>query len=152
MPRRPRKDGEAPGEKEGRTGRTGGSAADGGADEVPLISAGGLIAREEELAAHPTKKFRVVVDQGFGSKPAEALLVRFGGEVHAYLNICRHVGTPLDWMPNEFFDAEGKRLLCRTHGALYDPASGLCVAGPCGGQSLVRVQVKRDGEGNIRLA
>jgi nitrite reductase/ring-hydroxylating ferredoxin subunit len=120
-------------------------------EEPPLIEPGGLIAREEELAAHPTKKFRLVVDQGYGPKAAEALLVAFRGEVHAFLNVCPHVGTPLDWMPNEFFDAENKRLLCRTHGALFDPRSGDCLAGPCAGKALTLVAIKRGAEGEIRL-
>jgi nitrite reductase/ring-hydroxylating ferredoxin subunit len=122
------------------------------AGDASLVHPGGLIARAGELDAHPTKKFRLVIDQGFGPKPAEALLVRFEGGYFAYLNICRHVGTPLDWMPNEFFDAEGQQLLCRTHGALYDPKTGACTAGPCRGESLIPVGIVRDADGDIRLA
>lgn len=121
-------------------------------NELPLIEPGGVIARFDELEALPTRKFRVVVDQGFGPKPAEALLVRFKGKARAFLNVCPHVGTPLDWMPNEFFDAEGKRLLCRTHGALFDPVTGGCLGGPCHGQPLIPVPVKQGKDGTIRLA
>lgn len=120
-------------------------------DSAPLVEPGGLIAREAELAVHPTKKFRLVLDQGYGPKTAEGMLVAFRGEVHAFLNVCPHVGTPLDWMPNEFFDAENKRLLCRTHGALFDPCSGECLAGPCVGKALTSVAVERGGSGEIRL-
>jgi nitrite reductase/ring-hydroxylating ferredoxin subunit len=119
--------------------------------EPPLIEPGGVIARAGELDIHPTKKFRLMIDQGFGPRPAEALLVLFKGEVRAFLNVCPHVGTPLDWMPNEFFDAESKRLLCRTHGALFDPLSGGCLAGPCAGKGLTEVSIVDDGEGAFRL-
>jgi len=120
-------------------------------DQPPLIEPGGVIARVEELQKHPTKKFRLIHDQGFGPKATEALLVRFEGEVHAYVNVCPHVGTPLDWMPNEFFDAEGRRLMCRTHGALFDPSNGDCLAGPCQGKALRSIRVEQDRAGNVCL-
>lgn len=122
-----------------------------GFEEPPLIEPGGVIARVEDLETHPTKKFRLVMDQGFGPKTAEALLVRYEGGIHAFLNVCPHVGTPLDWMPNEFFDAEGRRLMCRTHGALFDPADGDCLAGPCEGRGLTPVAIEVQASGVIRL-
>lgn len=73
--------------------------------------------------------------------PELAFAVRFAGRVHAYVNRCPHQGTELDWQPGEFFDLSGTYLVCATHGALFDPASGLCVAGPCRGASLARVPV-----------
>lgn len=120
-------------------------------DEPPLIEPGGVIAWPGELEKHPTKKFRLVLDQGFGPKTAEALLVRFEGEVHAYVNVCPHVGTPLDWMPNEFFDAEGRRLMCRTHGALFDPVNGDCLTGPCQGKALRSIPVEQRRDGTVYL-
>jgi len=39
----------------------------------------------------------------------------------------------LDWQPGEFFDIAGVYLVCSTHGAIFEPNSGLCVAGPCRG-------------------
>lgn len=119
--------------------------------ELPLIAPGELIATSTELALHPTKKFRVIRDQGFGPKPAEAFLVRIDNDYHVYLNACRHVGIPLDWMPNEFFDETDKLLLCRTHGAVYEPATGLCVGGPCTGKSLTRIPIEVSKEGEIHL-
>lgn len=121
-------------------------------EDPPLIEPGGVIAGPGELETHPTKKFRLVLDQGFGPKTAEALLVLFEGEVHAFVNVCPHVGTPLDWMPNEFFDAEGRRLMCRTHGALFDPANGDCLAGPCQGRGLDSIQVRVESDGKVTLA
>jgi nitrite reductase/ring-hydroxylating ferredoxin subunit len=70
-----------------------------------------------------------------------AFAIRYQGRVHAYLNRCAHKLTELDWEPGQFFDAERRYLVCATHGALYEPDSGLCVAGPCRGAALVRLPV-----------
>jgi len=53
------------------------------------------------------------------------------GKIYAYRNHCPHVGSPLDWVPNQFFSDDGETLLCHTHGALFDPATGDCISGPC---------------------
>jgi nitrite reductase/ring-hydroxylating ferredoxin subunit len=75
-----------------------------------------------------------------------AFVVRFRGALHAYVNECRHQATELDWNPGEFFDAERLYLICATHGALYEPDSGLCIDGPCRGARLAPVAVgERDG-------
>lgn len=71
-----------------------------------------------------------------------AFAVRYQGRVYAYLNRCAHKLTELDWEPGEFFDAERRHLVCATHGALYEPDSGRCVAGPCRGAMLERLQVR----------
>ena len=75
-----------------------------------------------------------------------AFVVRVDGRVRAFLNRCAHVPTELDWNPGKFFDAEGTMLICSTHGALYDPDSGNCIAGPCRGRKLIELEVaERDG-------
>jgi nitrite reductase/ring-hydroxylating ferredoxin subunit len=87
---------------------------------------------------------RFEIDRGGERLPAFA--VRFHGVVHAYVNECRHQCTELDWNPGEFFDAGGLYLICATHGALYEPESGLCIDGPCRGARLGNVPViERDG-------
>jgi len=73
--------------------------------------------------------------------------VRHCGKVRAYVNRCPHAGTELDWNPGEFFDDSGLYLICSTHGALFEPGSGRCVAGPCRGASLQPLEIReRDGE------
>lgn len=75
-----------------------------------------------------------------------AFAIRYGGRVYAYFNRCAHRLVELDWQPGQFFDAEGRHLICATHGALYEPATGTCVAGPCRGASLAPIPVtERDG-------
>jgi nitrite reductase/ring-hydroxylating ferredoxin subunit len=79
---------------------------------------------------------------------AEALvLYRDGADVRAWLNVCPHAGRRLDWAPGKFLQSKDGLLVCAAHGASFEPVSGLCVAGPCSGQSLRAVAVEvRDGE------
>ena len=77
---------------------------------------------------------------------APAFAVRKDGKAHAYLNRCAHVAMELDWQEGVFFDSDGRDLLCSTHGATYDTASGRCVGGPCNGTPLVKLRLEeRDG-------
>jgi nitrite reductase/ring-hydroxylating ferredoxin subunit len=77
---------------------------------------------------------------------APAFAVRHAGRVHAYLNRCAHVAMELDWQEGVFFDSEGRDLLCSTHGAVYDAASGRCLGGPCNRTPLVKLRIEeRDG-------
>ena len=72
--------------------------------------------------------------------------VRLGERVHVYVNSCPHIGTPLDWTPDRFLSADGRYLICATHGAEFTLDTGLCVSGPCRGDSLTAVEVVvRDG-------
>jgi nitrite reductase/ring-hydroxylating ferredoxin subunit len=47
----------------------------------------------------------------------------------------------MDWQAGQFFDFDAQYLMCATHGALYEPATGLCIAGPCIGKSLEPVPI-----------
>lgn len=64
-----------------------------------------------------------------------------GGTLHCYLNACPHRGTELDWNRGAFLCPEGTHLQCSTHGARFDPATGLCLSGPCVGDRLERVSL-----------
>ena len=81
------------------------------------------------------------------SYPGEekGFVVRHSGKVCAFVNRCPHLGTELDWQPGEFFEESGLYLVCSTHGALFQPATGFCVAGPCRGASLEPLQVREHG-------
>lgn len=65
-----------------------------------------------------------------------AFVVRYDGQARAFLNQCAHVPVELDWQPGRFFEDSGLYLICATHGAMYRPDDGFCVAGPCRGRSL----------------
>ena len=75
-----------------------------------------------------------------------AFAIAYDGVVHAYVNVCPHRGTSLDWQPGEVFDESGLYLICATHGALFEPDSGLCVAGPCQGACLQKIAVRLEGD------
>jgi nitrite reductase/ring-hydroxylating ferredoxin subunit len=75
--------------------------------------------------------------------------VKAGRSVAAFLNRCPHAGAPLDFGDGEFFTEDGRYLQCRTHGALFDPRNGSCVAGPCAGESLERFPAERAPGGGV---
>lgn len=80
-------------------------------------------------------------------QPGRAFALRFDGVVRAYLNRCVHVPTEMDWQPGEFLDADRRWIVCSIHGATYEPASGLCMGGPCGRGRLTVLQVdEADGQ------
>jgi len=74
----------------------------------------------------------------------ECFVVNYHGHLHAYVNRCRHVPMAMDWVDNQFFAEEGRYLMCQTHNAYYEPATGECIAGPpntCG-KYLYRVPLE----------
>jgi nitrite reductase/ring-hydroxylating ferredoxin subunit len=74
------------------------------------------------------------------------IAVRQGDDVYVYENACPHIGTPLDWTPDRFLAADGRYLICATHGAQFTIANGFCVTGPCRGDRLTPVEFSlRDG-------
>lgn len=73
-------------------------------------------------------------------EPQSLVLRRQGERLQAWLNLCPHAGRRLDWAPGRFLVDQG-RLVCAAHGASFELENGLCVAGPCRGQSLVPVAV-----------
>jgi nitrite reductase/ring-hydroxylating ferredoxin subunit len=72
---------------------------------------------------------------------ATGFVVRFHGKPYAYVNQCAHLPVELDWNEGAFFTAQKDYLICATHGAHYQPATGFCVMGPCKGKSLTPIQV-----------
>ena len=63
-------------------------------------------------------------------------VVRRGGELRGFVDRCPHTGTPLAAMPDRYLTREGNLIVCATHGAMFRPGDGLCLAGPCEGRSL----------------
>ena len=87
----------------------------------------------------------VPFDVVYAGQTCRAFAVRFKGQPHAYLNRCTHVAMELDWQPNRVFDDSGQWLLCASHGAAYQPATGQCAGGPCSG-GLVKITLsEKDG-------
>lgn len=103
-----------------------------------------LICASGDLAeGGPGVRFRIALAPG----EQGAFAIRYRGLVHAYVNRCPHMGTELDWQPGEFFEESGLYLICSTHGAIFGPQDGYCVAGPCRGASLRKIEIaERDGQ------
>ncbi len=70
-----------------------------------------------------------------------AFVVRFETKPYAYVNQCAHLPIELDWNEADFFSREQDSLICATHGAHYEPQSGLCILGPCKGKRLRPIKV-----------
>jgi nitrite reductase/ring-hydroxylating ferredoxin subunit len=102
----------------------------------------GIVWRGQALGPGQTTRFRLKRQD----RHVDAFLVNWEGEHHAYVDRCPHAGTTLDLWPNEFFTEDGRHLICATHGAIFSPDTGLCVAGPCPGARLARLRVDREGD------
>lgn len=102
-----------------------------------------LICRSAELAeAAAGVRFDVELE----GRVEPAFAIRWRGRARAYLNRCGHIPVELDYLPGRFFDIGNEYLVCATHGALYDPASGACLGGRCNGIGLTAIPViERDG-------
>jgi nitrite reductase/ring-hydroxylating ferredoxin subunit len=77
-------------------------------------------------------------------------VVRQGSTLHGYLDRCPHYGdTRLPWRQDAYLDATGEAIVCSSHGARFDIASGKCIIGPCLGRSLTRVPLEVSPAGEI---
>ena len=63
-------------------------------------------------------------------------VVRQGHEVKGWVDSCPHNGWPLSALDDRYLTREGDRIICAAHGAMFRPADGLCVAGPCADDRL----------------
>ena len=100
------------------------------------------VCRFDELIDNEGKGVEVELD----GERVKVVVVRRGERVFAYRNVCPHRGTTLDWMPDRFMSEDGAYLQCATHGAQFEPETGLCVVGPCRGKSLQPVAVEMRGD------
>lgn len=105
------------------------------------------LASARDLQENTAKEFEITVDDN----TLAGFVLRFDGEIYAYLNHCPHMGVPLNWQPDQFMSLEATHIQCSTHGALFNPDDGLCVSGPCRGQSLTKLNIETDNEGDIYL-
>lgn len=111
-----------------------------------MLLAGTLLARVTDLPDGATREFAL----NDAEWPLTGFLVRVGDVVHAYLNRCPHALRQLNFRPDGFLNNDGTLLQCSSHGALFEKDTGLCVAGPCVGESLRRLPVAL-ANGELRL-
>jgi nitrite reductase/ring-hydroxylating ferredoxin subunit len=105
--------------------------------KTPLLFAADgqrVLCRLEEIPDGASKGFPAIAG-GFTGLMA----IRRGAEVFVYVNSCPHIGTPLDWTPDRFLSRDGSTIVCATHGAQFRIDNGVCISGPCIGDSLEAV-------------
>jgi nitrite reductase/ring-hydroxylating ferredoxin subunit len=95
-----------------------------------------------ELESTGSRGFAV----GEGDWPLRGFVVKSTRGVAAYVNTCPHAGHPLNFRPDRFLTSDRSLILCASHGALFTRDEGLCIAGPCPGQSLTPVPIEVVGE------
>ena len=105
------------------------------------------IAKENDLKEGATIKFKFERKGKF----VHGFVARHKGKLVAYENVCRHIPLPLDYADNKFFSRDGEHFTCQTHGAIYEPSTGLCVQGPCKGDRLKPIKIEVS-EGEILLS
>jgi nitrite reductase/ring-hydroxylating ferredoxin subunit len=109
-------------------------------------AAGTALCRLDEIAEPGAK--------GFDFRSGEALfagfVVRRGGGVYGYVDICPHAGWPLAADPDRYLTRDGRHIFCSGHGALFKPETGVCVAGSCWGWALDPWPVTVDADGVVR--
>jgi nitrite reductase/ring-hydroxylating ferredoxin subunit len=84
--------------------------------------------------------------RGFALLQTNVVAVRDYSGVYVYLNRCPHLGVPLQWREDRFLDEDGAFIRCASHGALFEPRTGLCIQGPCRGDSLWQIECRVEGE------
>lgn len=84
-------------------------------------------------------------------KRVEAFAVRYQGVVRAWVNSCTHRAVELDLGKGDFFHPNGQLLLCRAHGALFDPVTGACAGGICA-RSTKLTSIPMEEEGGVVYA
>jgi nitrite reductase/ring-hydroxylating ferredoxin subunit len=97
-----------------------------------------VLCRLDDLPRDGCREFRL----GEGDWPLRGFVVRVADGVRAYVNRCAHLAYPLNYLPHEFQTPDRSMILCYVHGAIFEKATGLCVAGPCSGLSLYALPVR----------
>jgi nitrite reductase/ring-hydroxylating ferredoxin subunit len=107
-----------------------------------MVPAGTALMRLADLPDGATREFFL----GGGDWPPSGFVVRLGNQVHAYFNRCPHALRPLNFLPDRFLTPDGELIQCTAHGALFEKATGVCIAGPCVDESLRRIAVRVVGD------
>lgn len=84
-------------------------------------------------------------------RPLEGFVLKFGDALVAYRNRCPHWTVDLDMGDGRFWSEKLQRIYCKTHGALFQPTTGLCDAGPCVGDRLEKFELEVDGDDAVVL-
>ena len=99
------------------------------------------ICKLDDLLDNDAKGMVAVVEE----KQRNIFVARKGELVFAYINWCPHNQVLIDQIPNKFFNADKTFIQCSKHGAMFQVEDGLCVEGPCEGESLKALKTTVEG-------
>lgn len=92
----------------------------------------------KKIPNNETRSFEVRVR----GKIVQGLVYRKESVFYVYQNFCMHLPITLDIGDSNFLNHDKTHLQCHMHGALYEPDTGLCTAGPCEGARLKEIPYK----------
>ena len=102
-----------------------------------------LICQQNEIEDPGSRGFNVE----FKGKSISGFVVKKDEQFFAYLNSCPHTGAPLDCVEHQFLDMDGALIQCAVHDARFNIEKGLCLSGPCVGDSLQELTIiKQDNQ------
>lgn len=67
------------------------------------------------------------------------IIKRTSESLTAFINACPHQGRRMEYATNQFLETEDGLLICPAHGATFNSLTGVCLSGPCMGQSLKKL-------------
>ncbi|MCL6701616.1 Rieske 2Fe-2S domain-containing protein [Pseudomonas sp. T1.Ur] len=94
-----------------------------------------VLCRLDELVEGQSRGF-----DPLGTGKDSVFALRHDGEVRVYRNRCPHLEVRLEYRKDRFLSVDGRQVICYAHGARFLPDTGLCVYGPCLGESLSALQ------------
>ena len=104
-----------------------------------------LIGRIDDLREGEARAFGP-----FDGSRVKAFAVRRNGCLYAYWDACPHYGgTPMAWRSNAYLNAAGDRIVCASHGAVFEIETGLCVHGAALGLTLDPAPIATTADGAI---
>lgn len=104
---------------------------------------GTYLCRTSEIEAKEVREFCFGENSPFSFR---LFIYNDEGEFKAFRNSCPHYNVPLNYTPGDVFTSDKSLFLCMTHFAKFDVHNGLCVEGPCKGQSLDLIPLNQDGD------
>jgi nitrite reductase/ring-hydroxylating ferredoxin subunit len=106
-------------------------------------ASGTLLCKTLDIGAGQVKEFRFGGDSPFAFR---LFIYNDQGKYIAYRNACPHYDVPLNHIPGKIFTSDNQFFLCMTHYARFDKGSGLCIDGPCVGDSLEKIPLRQDAD------
>lgn len=89
--------------------------------------------------------------RGFEINDLKIIALKKDAQLYLYENSCPHLGLNLEFQPDDFLNYDETYIQCSTHGAHFTLDTGLCVMGPCKGESLKEIAFEIK-EGQIIVA